>query len=326
MRQRKLLMFLAFITLLSGCKNGSSSIPQSSDSGTTIPTTTETSTEASSETSTSKGGWVEPEEVWVPNWDFDILEPYAGDYWDGLDLSLRGQELATAVREHIEQTFVGINYTQALSAIEEMDADPNRTGYSLTIYDLRSRPNGNFSIWNREHVFPQSKLADNDESLRAAATRINISSDIANLFACDDELNEIKSNKSLAEWNYESDKELYFDFLSRSGEGLLTDNILFRGYFSPSWQSRGETARSQLYMLMKYPQNCALTENFAIETMLDWDLNVPRYVQRDGQRQAGLMKYQSMRNPFIDIPELGCYIWGDENSRTRRVCSAILAE
>ena len=325
MRQRKLLLFLAFITLLAGCKNGTSSSDSSvtSDSVTSIDSSSEeTTTEVSSDISSSEEDvttsvppitseseeWEAPEEVWVPNWEFSPMEPYTGNYWDGLDLTLRGEELADAVRAHINTTFKGITYTQAMSAIHEMDAVPGRTGYVYTIYDLRQRPNGNFSIWNREHVFPQSKLADGDNSLRAQANVVNISSDVANLFACDVDINETKSNLSLAEWNYEEDKEFYYDYLSRNREGILTDNILRRGFFSPSWQSRGETARSQLYMILMYPERCGISENFAVETMIKWADEVPLYQERDGQRQAGIMKYQEMRNPFIDFPELGCHI------------------
>ncbi|HZJ89607.1 MAG TPA: endonuclease [Bacilli bacterium] len=341
MRQRKLLLFLAFIVLLTGCKevSSSSSAPPSvpdtsvvSSSEEEPPTTTEeesseiTSEEVTTtslpEESSEEEAWVAPEEVWVPNWEFSPMTPYTGDYWDGLDFDLRGEELAIAVRTHINKTFKGITYTVAADAIREMDADPWRPNHVLTIYDLRSRANSGFSEWNREHVFPQSKLADGDDNLRASANKINISSDIGNLFACDWDVNETKSNLSLAEWNYESDPEFYFNYLTRNTEGILTDNILRRGNFSPSWQSRGETARSQLYMVMMYPERCGISENFAVETMLKWAHEIPLYEERDGQRQAGLEKYQKMRNPFIDYPELGCNIWRDQNVRTQAFCDA----
>lgn len=331
MKQRKLLLFLAFITLLAGCKDVTSSqSSKTTEPDTSIVSSIEEPSDTSSEevttslpvVSSEPSEWEAPEEVWVPEWEFNPMTPYTGDYWDGLDLDLRGVELADAVRAHIKKTFVGINYNTAMPAIHEMDAVPGMKNHVYTIYDLRIRPNGNFSIWNREHVFPQSKLADGDDNLRASPTKINISSDIANLFACDVDINERKSNLSLGEWNYEEDPEFYFKYLSRNTEGLLTDNILRRGIFSPSWQSRGETARSQLYMVMMYPERCGINENFAVETMLKWAHEVPLYQERDGQRQAGLMKYQNMRNPFIDMPELGCRIWSEQNVRTQTFCNA----
>lgn len=305
MKRKYFLTLLAFLTILSGCKDGSSTEPVSSGP----------------DVSENGGGWVAPEEVWVPNWDFTEMPKYTGNYWDGLDFNLRGKALMDALRAHIQATFVAIDYNTAASAIREMDRDPARANHVLTIYDLRSRANSGYSEWNREHVFPQSKLADGDDDLRAAPTKKNISSDIGNLFACDSAVNETKSNLSLGEWNYDEDPEKMFGFLTRNTEGILTDNILRRGNFSPSWQSRGEAARSQLYMVMMYPERCGISENFAVETMIKWTYDVPLYAERDGQRQAGLEKYQHMRNPFIDYEDLGCHIWGNENSRTRSYCA-----
>lgn len=277
-------------------------------------------TDPSSEAPVSEA-WEAPEEVWVPDWDFTPMTPYDGNYWNGLDLTLRGSALADALRAHIRATFRGVTYNVAGDAVVEMDRDPFRPNRVLTIYDLRSRSDAKYFEWNREHVFPQSKLADGNDDLRAGPNKVNISSDIANLFACDWDVNETKSNLSLGEWNYTDDPEFYFPYLTRNTEGLLTDNILRRGFFSPSWQSRGETARSQLYMVLMYPDNCGINENFNVETMIQWTYDVPLYAERDGQRQAGLEKYQNMRNPFIDFPNLGCYIWGDENSRTQKLCA-----
>lgn len=302
MKKKYFLTLLAFLTILSGCNNSSSSTEPVDSGGGSV--------------------WVAPEEVWVPNWEFTEMPAYTGNYWDGLDFDLRGKALADSVRAHIEGTFFAIDYTTAGNAVRMMDKDPWNDNRVLTIYDLRSRPNNGYNDWNREHVFPQSKLADGDPNLRAEGNVKNISSDAANLFASDWDVNSAKSNISLGEWNYEEDPEVMFKLLVRNTEGLLTDNVLRRGLFSPSWQSRGETARSQLYMILMYPDECGLNENFAVETMIKWTYDVPLYAERDGQRQAGLEQFQHMRNPFIDHKDLGCHIWGNTNSRTRALCAS----
>jgi endonuclease I len=87
---------------------------------------------------------------------------------------------------------------------------------------------------------------------------------------------------------------------------------------------RGEIARSQLYMLLMYPANCSITENFMIQTMLRWDLDYAPTIERDGQRQAGIEKYQNTRNPFIDNRKLSCYIWGDFNQWTQDICATVI--
>ena len=63
-------------------------------------------------------------------------------------------------------------------------------------------------------------------------------------------------------------------------------------------------------MVVMYPERCGINENFDIVTMLQWNLEHPATVERDLQRQAGLEKYQNLRNPFIDHPEIGCRIFG----------------
>lgn len=85
---------------------------------------------------------------------------------------------------------------------------------------------------------------------------------------------------------------------------------------------RGEIARAQLYMLVMYPDNCSISENFSLADMLRWNLEFAPTVERDVQRNIGLEQYQTLRNPFIDRPDLGCQIFGDTNASTRSVCAA----
>ena len=46
----------------------------------------------------------------------------------------------------------------------------------------------------------------------------------------------------------------------------------------------------------------------------------PATVERDMQRNAGLEKYQTLRNPFIDRPELVAKFFSDVNPSTRNAC------
>ena len=317
MKIRRLLLALIGVTLLASCE--------------TSTTEEVTSVEESSEEVSSE--WVEPEPVLKPaeNWNFRPLPAYTGNFWNTIDFTLRGEELRQALADYMWSKFYvpgvldnRVTYNVAYDAIKVMDADPNKTGNVLSVYDLRSHAHAgyNYGKWNREHVFPQSKLADGDDSLRASRDTKNISSDIANLFACDAALNEHKSNYSYIEWNYAEDPERWFPYLSRNTAGQLVDAIVYYGY-SPTPIVRGEIARAQLYMVLMYPDHCSISENFQIADMIRWDQEWPPTIERDGQRQKGIEQYQKIRNPFIDNRNLSCYIWGNTNRATRKLCADI---
>jgi len=317
MKIRRLLLALIGVTLLASCE--------------TSTTEEVTSVEESSEEVSSE--WVEPEPVLKPaeNWNFRPLPAYTGNFWNTIDFTLRGEELRQALADYMWSKFYvpgvldnRVTYKDAYDAIKVMDADPNKTGNVLSVYDLRSHAHAgyNYGKWNREHVFPQSKLADGDDSLRASRDTKNISSDIANLFACDAALNEHKSNYSYIEWNYAEDPERWFPYLSRNTAGQLVDAIVYYGY-SPTPIVRGEIARAQLYMVLMYPDHCSISENFQIADMIRWDQEWPPTIERDGQRQKGIEQYQKIRNPFIDNRNLSCYIWGNTNRATRKLCADI---
>lgn len=346
MKIRRLLLALIGVTLLASCEPPTSQsievpeseIPSVSDISDTPSIVSETSTteevtsveESSVEVSSE---WVEPEPVLKPaeNWNFRPLPAYTGNFWNTIDFTLRGEELRQALADYMWSKFYvpgvldnRVTYNVAYDAIKVMDADPNKTGNVLSLYDLRSHPHAgyNYGKWNREHVFPQSKLADGDKSLRASGNTKNISSDIANLFACDAALNEHKSNHSYIEWNYAEDPERWFPYLSRNTAGQLVDAIVHYGY-SPTPIVRGEIARAQLYMVLMYPDHCSISENFQIADMIRWDQEWPPTIERDGQRQKGIEQYQKIRNPFIDNRNLSCYIWGNTNRATRKLCADI---
>lgn len=312
MKIRNLLLGLVALSVLSACKPPVASSEEEISSSEPIPTTS---------------GWVAPEPVRSPkpaDFGFNALPEYDGTYWNDIDFNLRGEALKTALNQKMWANFVKVDYSTALIAVREMDKDPKDAGKVLSIYDLKSHNANVLSTWNREHAFPQSKLADGDDSLRAASNRKNISSDVANLFAADWDLNEVRSNNSYGEWNYEDDPETFYPFTTVNTANERTDSILRRGYFSPTRMVRGEIARSQLYMLLMYPANCSITENFMIQTMLRWDLDYAPTIERDGQRQAGIEKYQNTRNPFIDNRKLSCYIWGDFNQWTQDICATVI--
>lgn len=340
MKIRNLLLGLVALSVLSACKPTVSSEEQSSEPivSTTSeevtseePVTTEDPVTSEDPVTTEDpvtSEWTEPTPVRRPkaeDFNFRPLPAYSGNYYDSIDFNLRGQDLKDALFAQWDANFVGITYSQTYAAVVKMDRDPANPNNILSLYDLKSQWAGSYNggRWNREHTFPQSKLADGVENLKAKNNLANISSDIANLFACDSDLNTERSNNSYSEWNYETDPELYYQYTTTNTAGEKVDSILRRGYFSPTHLVRGEVARAQLYMLLFYPDNCSISENFTIHTMIKWDREYAPTIERDGQRQDGIVEYQNVRNPFIDNRNLSCYIWGDSTPAARQLCEGI---
>lgn len=331
MNIKKIVFGLIGVTVLVGCK------PTVSESISDSVISEDPASEVTSvPPSVSEGEWTEPEPVYSPTGKFNFTDlaideneewytiPKANltassTYWNKVNWTLRGNALRDAIHTEMRKTFVGITYNEAQQAMAELDVDPSNPTKVLSIYDLNSQTYAGYNggKWNKEHVFPQSKLSD-----RAAGNTANVASDIANIFVADAKLNETRSNNSLGEWNYESDKETFYPFTMVNGFGTRTDNLLRRGLFSPTRMVRGEIARSQLYMLVMWKDNVmGVTANFSVETMLRWSLEYPPTLERDGVRQSGYQKLQHARNPFIDNRKVGCYIWGDYNTHTAKVCN-----
>lgn len=302
------LLFLALV--LGACTpeiSTSSEQPVTSD----IPTSTVPVTSGSENT----------DPIVTPSIQLTVAPRYTGTFWNGLNTTLEGQALRDHLKEYMWDSFEPIDYNTVSNAVNEMDQDPANSNNILSLYDLHSIPKSQQNYkWNREHTFPQSKLADGDDSLRAASTKTNISSDAANIFAADNDLNTTRSNYSFIDIDLDDDPK-YENYTIYNSFGTRTDNFIYRGYFAPTQKIRGEIARAQLYMLVMYPNNCSMSENFSLADMLTWNLEFAPTVERDMQRNAGLEKYQKLRNPFIDQPELACQVFGGINASTQKACS-----
>lgn len=312
------LMFLGLI--LSACgPNPSESSEPTSQPGTSDPVSEPVSeTPTTSEEPVTSSPATSEDPIISPTINLTIAPAYTGTFWSGLNLTLTGQALRDHLKQYMWDRFTKIDYNKVSEAVKEMDEDPNNSANILSLYDLNpiAKNRQNYS-WNREHTFPQSKLADGDDSLRAGSSKKNISSDAANIFAADNDLNTTRSNFSFIDLDLEEKYETYTIYNSF---GTRTDNFIYRGYFAPTQKVRGEIARAQLYMLVMYPDNCSMNENFSLADMLRWNMEFAPTVERDMQRNAGLEKYQKLRNPFIDNPDLGCQVFGDINASTRKAC------
>ncbi len=221
-------------------------------------------------------------------------------YYEGAD-GLEGQALVTFLRNLITQGYTGITYGDARYFLGFADRDTSVTGMVRLIYDGRLvSPTWDGGItWNREHVWPQSRMGVNVNN-----SSINIGSDLHNLRACTPSVNSSRGNKN-------------FDWVTTATS------------YYPGDQDRGDVARILFYMVIRYPQLSLVSGNPTDNTLQIGNLDALLQFHLldpvdDFERQRNDLIYygyfdttvnrflrQNNRNPFIDHPEFVEKIWGN---------------
>ncbi|MGE4571655.1 MAG: endonuclease I family protein, partial [Candidatus Izemoplasmatales bacterium] len=235
-------------------------------------------------------------------YNYIVLEDYAfeidNEYYEDA-INLRGNTLKITLNTIIRENFIPLLYGDAPSILEESDADPNNFNHVLLLYPGEygaSVPNGYQSsiggyYWNREHVWPQSRLGMNvsyDNDFPSIAT------DVHNLKPADGEENAFRSNH-------------YFD-------NITTDNT-----YEPNDNVKGDIARILFYMATMYlelsfndlPNSQSNEKTMGmISVLLEWNRLDP-VDEFEMNRNNVIYSHQGNRNPFIDYPEFAELIWGD---------------
>ena len=172
----------------------------------------------------------------------------------------------------IIQSYTYVSYGDARDILQDSDEDPNNQDNVLLIYDRRSVDSTWDAgvTWNREHVWPRSKLPNTTAE-----------ADLHLLRASDPILNSTRGNLS---------------FVDGSGEA----RIIGSGWF-PGEEDRGDIARIVFYVIMMWETNINLIGN--LDTFLKWHEEDP-VDDFERQRNQVIYAYQRNRNPFIDYPEL----------------------
>lgn len=156
--------------------------------------------------------------------------------------------------------------------------------------------------------------------------------DIVHLNPSDSEGNSRKSNYPLTELASESwTNGAVTVGKPKSGQGGGSSNG-----FEPHDDYKGDFARAYMYMFTVYDDiNWGRTKGgqnvewmftaspfelkpWAKELLLRWSAN-DAVSQKERDRNDGVYKEQKNRNPFIDLPDLAEYIWGDKNGQPYHV-------
>ena len=225
-----------------------------------------------------------------------VLEDYAFeidmDYYEDA-INLKGTYLKTILNNIINEDFNPLLYGQARDILQESDIDPNNSSNVMLVYtgNSVSKTWDSGVTWNREHVWPQSRLGiavDYQDDFASRAT------DIHNLKPCDPGENSSRSND-------------YFN------------TIVGNDFYEPRDEVKGDIARILFYMSTMYAiltlddDETTPTSHYTMGTLsilLEWNLSDP-VDEFEMNRNNVLYSYQGNRNPYIDYPGFADLIWGD---------------
>ena len=197
--------------------------------------------------------------------------------------------------------------------------------------------------YNREHVVPQSVFKE------AAPQK----GDRHHLFLADGQVNNLRSSYPFGETNVTT----AFSGYSNGNKALGKLGAASSGYsgtvYEPDEEYKGDIARAVLYMAIRYATsdvcrkyggtansypvtawsnamfsgslstNYGLSNN-AVTTFLKWHRADPPSA-KEIARNNGVEKKQGNRNPFIDLPDLVEYLWGNKAGQTVNLSSLDIA-
>ncbi|MDR2867242.1 MAG: endonuclease [Acholeplasmatales bacterium] len=212
--------------------------------------------------------------------------PYTGTYYNSIDVT----------NINAVKTLITVNpssYEQAKTTLAYSDRDPANPSNVLTVYS-RTSVQGPWSsggtIWNREHVFPNSKCG---YQLGSGTPSEHDTHNLKPALASE---NGSRGNKSYG-----------------PGSGAFGS---VGSYFWPGDIDKGDVARIIMYMSLRWGlvvdgPNGSFS---SVALMLQWHNEDP-VDAFEMQRNDGIAQYQGNRNPFIDHPELAFIKWSNPTSK-----------
>lgn len=225
--------------------------------------------------------------------DVTVLEPIAfnipenlSEYYSSVVFSSdTDSNLTTLKNLTVTKHTVILTYFQRHTYLYDADEDPSNQDNVILMYSGESRywkeyssPSNSYSpqTFNTEHVYPQSKLNNEDSK-----------TDLHHLRVCDESINTSRGNVS---------------FVNGSGAYNKTSS----GWY-PGDQWKGDVARMIFYLNIRYGE--VISDVGDLEVLLTWNIEDPVSafeINRNNVFEAA----QGNRNPFIDNPYLATLVWG----------------
>ncbi|MCY4745678.1 endonuclease [Pelomonas sp. UHG3] len=232
---------------------------------------------------------------------------------------LEGADLKRAVSAIAARGHRPLSYRDLWDVLKEADRHPSRPDYVVGIYSRAAipaqctegkTPSGCSMTWNREHVWPKSKVFPRREQW-AHTDAHHIAAELARC-------NSLRGNLDV-----DAGGQLHPECGSRRGKGASAT-------WEPGDAAKGQVARMLMYVAVRYEGDPAgdKTPNLELVSrvtrdgepnlgnlcvLLRWNQTFP-VTQQERDRHATVVRRQGNRNPFIDRPDLAQRIWGRECS------------
>lgn len=240
--------------------------------------------------------------------------PAAADLYGPLN-GLEGSDIKRAASSIAARGHRPLSYRELWNVLKDADRHPSRPGHVIGLYSRAAipvqctegkAPSGCEQTWNREHVWPKSKVFPRrDQWAHTDAHHI-----AAELVRC----NSLRGNVDLGVGG-----RLHPECASRrAGAGS--------GTWEPSDAAKGQVARMLMYVAVRYEGDPLGDRTPDLElvsratrdgeprlgdlcVLLRWHQAFP-VTQQERDRHATVVRFQGNRNPFIDRPDLAPRIWG----------------
>lgn len=234
----------------------------------------------------------------------EVIEPiegnYEGTYYNTCDLTKEGRALLLELRELLTDTHdVETSYASLRQHIAKTDVLLDNDTLVMTLYarlEVQAAWSSGGTIWNREHVWPQS-TGWSDTTVAG--------SDLHHIRPTDPSVNSSRGNMPFGEVTNGTEVKTS----NGTGSGCYRGG----GYFEPHDDTKGDIARIIFYLLTRYADadNKPITGVAqSLELLLEWHELDP-VSEWEISRNNKTANIQGNRNPFIDYPSLADLIWGE---------------
>ncbi len=238
---------------------------------------------------------VKPGEGLIPSLNYTLKTKE--EYYSSIDFD-DTTNLVTNLRTLLSTSITDINYGDARYALQYTDEDVTNKGYiySLLDGDLMVHDWDYGKTWNREHIWPRSRMILNNGGTDIDNSTVGNFADLHNLRAACSNANSKHGN---AYYGNSGEVDLFYPNVTSGLDSTLRSH-------SYSGDFRGDVARVCFYMYVRY-EGLSLSDDTSIETnnmaklslLKEWDKADP-VDEFEIQRNNRIYQYQGNRNPFID--------------------------
>ena len=232
-------------------------------------------------------------------------------YYDSLE-GLSGNALKQAVQDIIANPTIvrAHNYGDIEFILKEADKNPLNSNQVWQMYVESPRAildyqvgSSNIGVWNREHIFPQSRGGfSGGTSSTADGIGVWLPTNADDILSGHADAHHLRAEDG-AENSTRSNRDYGSDYNGPTGS-------------QGSWN--GDVARALFYMAVRYnglnlvngnPSDAIVGQMGDLASLLTWNTTDPRD-DFEMNRNNYIYTWQMNRNPFIDYPLLADYIFG----------------